>query len=276
MHLVTGATGNVGSEVVRALLASGERVRAVTRDGSADGLPDGVTAVAGNLTDPASLSDAFADVAGVFVLPGYPGVVDAAAAAGVDVVVQLSGTSVQTGDQDNPISAFMMASEDEVRASGVRWTILRPYDFMANTLRWADQLAEGDVVREPFTGVPVAMIDPVDIGAVAALALLSADHASQVYTLSGPELLVPADRVRILGEVLERRLILEPLSDAEARKVLGDQQPAEYVDAMFSFYVDHTIDVSQILPTVPELLGRPARTFRQWAQAHAGAFRAAG
>ena len=53
MHLVTGASGNVGAEVVRALVALGEPVRALTRDGAADGLPDGVDAVAGDLTDPA-------------------------------------------------------------------------------------------------------------------------------------------------------------------------------------------------------------------------------
>lgn len=274
VHLVTGARGNVGSEVVRALVALGEPVRALTRDGKTDGLPDGVEAVVGDLTDLSSLN--FADVAGIFVLPGYPGVAAAAAEAGVSTIVQLSGTSVQTGDRSNPISAFMMASEDEVRATSARWSILRPYDFMANTLRWAPQLADGDVVREPFADIAVAMIDPADIGAVAALALTSEDHAEQVYTLSGPELLLPADRVRILGEVLGRALVLEPLTDDEARTVLGEQQPAEYVDAMFSFYVDHTIDVSHVLSTVPDLLGRPGRTFGQWADAHTAAFTAPG
>jgi uncharacterized protein YbjT (DUF2867 family) len=272
MHLVTGASGNVGSEVVRALVALGQPVRAVTRDGKADGLPDGVDAVAGDLTDPSSLADAFADAASVFVLPGYPGVAAAAAEAGVATIVQLSGTSVETGDRSNPISAFMMASEDEVRGTAARWTILRPFDFMANTLRWVPQLAEGDVVREPFADVPVAMIDPYDIGAVAALAMTSPEHAGQVYTLSGPELIRPADRVRILGELLDRPLTLDPLPNDEARTVLSEQQPAEYVDAMFSFYVDGTIDVSHVLPTVPDLLGRPGRSFGQWAAAHADAF----
>ena len=272
MYLVTGATGNIGSEVVRALAAGGAPVRAVTRGGSSNGLPTGVDAVAADLSDPSTLSAAFADAAGVFVLPGYPGVATAAAEAGVPTIVQLSGTSVQTGDRANPISAFMMASEDEVRAAGARWTILRPYDFMANTLRWLPQLAEGDVVREPFTDVPVAMIDPYDIAAVAALALTSTGHAGETYTLSGPELILPAERVRILGEVLGRPLTLDPLSDDEARKVLGEQQPAEYVQAMFDFYVDGAIDVSHVLPTVNELLGRPGRTFREWAVAHRDAF----
>jgi uncharacterized protein YbjT (DUF2867 family) len=235
-------------------------------------VPDTAEVASGDLTDPSSLRAAFADVVGIFLLPGYPGVADAAAEAGVARIVQLSGTSVETKDRTNPISAFMMASEDEVQAGTASWTILRPYDLMSNTLRWVPQLTDGDVVREPFTTVPVAMIDPFDIAAVAVLALTSDDLVSQVLTLSGPELIRPADRVRILSEVLGRPLSLHPLSNDEARVVLAEQQPPEYVNAMFSFYVDHTIDVSHVLPTVQELLGRPGRTFRTWAEAHADAF----
>lgn len=274
MMVVTGASGNVGAEVVRALLDAGEEVRVVTRNGAPTGLPDGVEAVAGDLSDPSSLHDAFHGADGAFLLPGYPGVVDAAAMAGVVTVVQLSGTAVQTGDKANPITAFMLAAEDEASSDGMLWTILRPFDFMANTLRWAPQLAEGDIVREAFTDVPVAMIDPYDIAAVVALCLTTDGHAGHVYTLSGPELLVPADRVRILGEVLGRPLRLEPLSDDEARAQLSKEQPAEYVDAMMSFYVDHTIDVSHVNPTLEQLLGRPARTFSEWATDHAAAFAA--
>lgn len=275
MYLVTGAKGNIGSEVVRALVAAGEPVRALTRDGCPEGLPFGVEVQHGDLGNPSSLTAAFIGVKGIFVLPGYPGVAAAAVQSGITTVVQLSGTSVQTGNRANPISAFMMASEDEVQQTAARWTILRPYDFMANTLRWQSQLAGGDVVREPFADVPVAMIDPYDIAAVATEALTSDSHGGAVYTLSGPEPLLPADRVRILGEVLGRPLVLEPLTNDEARTVLSLQQPADYVDAMFEFYVNGGIDVSHVLPSVEELLGRPGRTFHEWAAAHQDAFRSA-
>lgn len=49
--------------------------------------------------------------------------------------------------------------------------------------------------------------------------------------------------------------------------------PAEYVDAFFNFYVDGALDESRVLPTVAEVTGRPPRSFRDWAQAHADAFR---
>jgi uncharacterized protein YbjT (DUF2867 family) len=193
-------------------------------------------------------------------------------AAGVERVVLLSGTSAADGDLTNAISRYMIRSERAVRESGVPATILRPSGFMSNTLQWLPQLRAGDVVRAPFAQVPVAMIDPFDIAAVAALALTTAGHAGQVYRLSGPRALLPADRVAVLAGVLGRALRFEAQPDDEARSEMSAAMPPEYVDAFFSFYADGTLDESPVLPTVHELTGRPPRTFEQWARAHADAF----
>jgi uncharacterized protein YbjT (DUF2867 family) len=276
MILVTGATGNAGGEVARALVEAGEEVRALTRGGVGEGLPVGVEGVVGDLDRPETMSDALSGARGVFLLPGYrdmPGVLAEARRAGVEHVVQLSGASAQDGDPSNAVSAYMMASEQAVRESGLPWTILRPHAFMSNALRWLPQLAEGDVVRAPFPDVPASALDPADIGAVAALALTSEGHEGQAYRLTGPEAILPADQVRVLGEVLGRDLRFEGLSNDEAREQMTATMPAEYVDAFFSFYVDGTLDESPVLPTVRELTGREPRTFEQWTTAHADAFR---
>jgi uncharacterized protein YbjT (DUF2867 family) len=276
MFLVTGATGNVGAEVVRALAGADEKVRALTRSDSSSAMPSGVQAVAGDLNRPDSLSAALAGVRGVFLLPGYEdmeGILAEVRSAEVERVVLLSGSSAATGDTSNAVSAYMIRSEDAVRASGVPFTILRPYGFMSNALRWLDQLKAGDVVREPFANVAVAMIDPYDLAAVAATALLSDGHEGRSYVLSGPEALLPADRVRILGAALGRDLRLEALSDDEARAQMTAQMPVEYVDAFFDFYVDGALDESQVQPTVADVLGREPRMVEQWAAAHADAFR---
>ena len=188
-------------------------------------------------------------------------------------MVLLSGSSAQSGDTSNAVTAYMMRSEVAVKESGVPWTILRSFAFMSNALRWLEQLREGDVVSEPFADVRVAVIDPHDIGAVAATALRSAEHEGRTYLLSGPEPLRPADRVRILGAALERELRFEAQSDADARAQMSAAMPAEYVDAFFDFYVDGTLDESQVQPTVADVLGREPRTFEQWAVAHVHAFR---
>ncbi|HEX4225822.1 MAG TPA: NAD(P)H-binding protein [Pseudonocardiaceae bacterium] len=270
---MTGATGNVGAEVVDALLAAGHQVRALVRGDRPAGLPAAAEAVRGDLTDPDNLTDAFAGADGLFLLPGYPGVAAAAKRAGLTRIVLLSGGGAVATNPDNAVSAFMITAEREVRDSGLSWTILRPYAFMSNALRWLDQLNAGDVVREPFATVPAAVTDPFDIAAVVVAALTTTEHAGATYAVSGPESLLPAERLRILGEILGRDLHLEGLSNEEARTTMTAQMPTQYVDAFFSFYVDGVIDESTPQPTVEQVLGRAPRTFLDWAKAHADAFR---
>jgi uncharacterized protein YbjT (DUF2867 family) len=277
MLLIGGATGTVGGEVVRNALEVGESVRALTRNPAAvaaDAAP-GVEYVAGDLNDPDSIAPLAAGVSGAFLLSGYadmPGLLAVFRAAGVPRVVLLSGSSADGGDPSNAISAYQMASEADVRASGLPWTILRPHAFHSNALRWLPQLRAGDVITAEFADVATSGIDPYDIGAVAVRALLSDAHEGQAYRLTGPEALRPADRVRILGEVLGRDLTFVAESDEDARARMEAEMPVEYVDAFFAFYVQGTLDESRVYPTVSDVLGRPPRTFEQWALDHASAF----
>jgi uncharacterized protein YbjT (DUF2867 family) len=276
MILVAGATGNVGSELVRVLAEAGESVRALSRQPNSATLPAGATAVGGDLNDPDSLADALHGTRGMFVLSGYrdmPGLLRRAGDAGVRRVVLLSGSSAGARDLDNAISRYMVASEEAVRASALAWTILRPVSFMSNTLQWADQVRSGDVVRAPFADVPVAAIDPYDIAAVAGEALISGGHDGRVYALTGPQSLRPADRVQVLGGVLGRELRFIGQTDAEARTEMSAAMPGEYVDAFFRFFADGMLDESTVLPTVAGVIGRTPGTFQQWAAAHAAAFR---
>jgi uncharacterized protein YbjT (DUF2867 family) len=276
MYLVTGATGNVGGALVRALAAAGEPVRAFVRDPARTSMPAGVDVVAGDLNRPESVAAALGGVRGAFLLAGYdrmPGTLAELRRAGVARVVLLSASSVLSSDADNAVTAYHRASEAAVRESGLAWTFLRPHTFMSNTLRWVEQLRTGDVVREAFGDVPVTTIDPADIAAVAAVALTGdGRHAGQAYRLTGPESLRPADRVRILGQALGRPLRFEPIPDDVARTEMSAAMPVKYVDAFFSFFADGTLDESPVLPTVREVLGRPPHTFAQWADDHAGAF----
>jgi uncharacterized protein YbjT (DUF2867 family) len=275
MILVTGASGNVGGELVSALARAGQPVRALTRSGAPDGLPAGAEAVAGDLNDPASLRPALDGADGVFLLPGYadmPAVLAQARRAGVSRVVQLSGMSAGSGDMSNAITAYMVTSEQAARESGLAWTILRPAMFMSNAFQWLPQLRAGDVVRGPFGGVRAAVTDPADIAAVAALALTTPGQEGRVHELSGPQALTAAERVAVLGRVLGRDLRFEAQSDEEARAEMSATTPPKYVDAFFDFYAGGSLDESRVLPAVRELTGRAPGTFEQWARAHAGAF----
>ena len=283
MFLVSGATGNVGGELVRALASAGHPVRALTRPGRAPDLPPGVAVATGDLNEPDSLAGALAGVSGVFLLAGYadmPGLLARVADAGVQQVVLLSSGAVAGGDVANAVVRYNVVSEAAVHDSGLAGTILRPSGFHSNALRWRPQLRAGNVIREAFADVPVASIDPLDIAAVAALALTQpagqalGQTAGQTvtYRLTGPAPVLPAVKAQILGKVLGRDLVLEPLSDADARAEMSASTPQRYVDAFFSFFADGTYDDARVDPTAERLLGRPPRTFEQWAQAHADDF----
>jgi uncharacterized protein YbjT (DUF2867 family) len=278
LTLVTGATGNVGSEVVRALREAGAPTRALVRSADAGraALPAGVETAVGDLDDPGSLAAALEGVRNVFLLPGYrdmPGVVAAARAAGVQRVVQLSGGSAGSGDRTNAVTAYMMRSEEAVRESGLEHTILRPAAFMSNAFRWLPQLSSGDVVRVQFPHVRTAVLDPADLGAVAARSLVTDDWLGQILVPTGPESLRPAEQVATLASVLDRDLSVVELDDDETRAQMeADHTPLEYINAFFDFYANGSLDESVVRPTVFEVTGRLPRTFAKWAEAHADAF----
>ena len=277
MILVTGATGNVGRELVRVLADDGEEVVAlIRRDEDRARLPAGVKGLVGDLNRPETLVGGLAGVRAAHLLAGYEGLGELLAAmrdAGVRRVTLQSSSSVPAGDMTNAVARYHILSEQAIRDSGLAWTFIQPNSFMTNALRWLPQLRAGDTVRLPFADVPIATIDPADIAEVAAAALTTDRHEGRSYRVSGPESLLPGEQVAILGRVLGRDLRLEAMSNEEARADMSASMPAEYVDAFLSFFVDGTIDESTVLPTVQEILGRPPRRFEDWAREHAEAFR---
>jgi uncharacterized protein YbjT (DUF2867 family) len=274
--LVTGATGNAGGAVVRALVNSGERVRGLVRDADRAPLPAGVEPAVGDLNDPGTVAPHLEGVTAAFLLSGYAGLDETLAnmrRAGAERVVLLSSSAAPTGALTNAVARYHILSERAVRESGLGWTFLQPNTFMSNTFQWTAQLRRGDVIRAPFPEVRVATVDPDDIGEVAAVAMTSDAGEGHAYRLSGPESLSPADRVGILADVLGRELRFEGQSNEEARTEMSAAMPAEYVDAFFEFFVDGRLDESAVLPTVQEVTGRAPHSFEAWARAHADAFR---
>ncbi|MFF9023855.1 NAD(P)H-binding protein [Streptomyces eurythermus] len=277
MILVTGATGNVGRNLVRELLDAGARVRALTRDPRRAGLPDGVDVVRGDLTDAESLASALRGVERAFLFPvhGRLGAfLDAATRAGLKQVVLLSSQSVV----DEHLSRERMgrlnaADEQAVIASGVPWTFLRPGPFMVNDLPWAWGVKAEGVVRAAYGDAATAPVDERDIAAVAARALLDDDHVGQAHELTGPQSLTQAERVRILGEVLGRELRFEELSPEAARERMARHLEAETVDSLLRMFARQSGTTVPVSTAVRDVTGRPAHTYAEWAAHHAGDFR---
>jgi uncharacterized protein YbjT (DUF2867 family) len=276
MFFVTGATGNAGGAVARALVSEGHPVRALVLEGHDSGLPHGVEGIVGDLNRPETFAHGLAAARGIFLLSGYQGIeqlLAEARRAKVERVVLLSSSAAPGGDLTNAVARYHILSERAVREAGLAWTFLQPNSLMSNTLRWRPQLRERDVIHDAFGDVAVAMIDPADLAAVAVKALATSDLEGQSLRLSGPDAIYPADRARILGEALGRDLRFEPWSNDQAREEMSASMPADYVEAFFSFFVDGTVDETTVLPTVREVVGREPRSFEQWVAANVESFR---
>jgi uncharacterized protein YbjT (DUF2867 family) len=263
--LVTGATTNIGRMVVDELLALGaDDVRALTVDPVRAALPERVEVARGFLGRPSTLSAAYAGVDVLYLAPYLPTVTEAcrlAAAAGIGRIVDLAG----------PKGAHWQAVEDAVEECGLPFTHLEPGEFMANSAIWSRQIRAGDEVRDVHGDAANAPITQEDIAAVAARALLDDSLAGRSLELTGPETLSRRRRVELIGEALGRELRYVELprdeAIAELTKDMGEHA-AWYVDGQ-AMLVDHP---QATTATVPEIAGRPATTFLEWARRNADLF----
>jgi uncharacterized protein YbjT (DUF2867 family) len=274
MILVTGASGNVGRNVVEQLVDAGEKVRAMSRNPERAGLPDGVEVVRGDLSRPETLLAALqgVDRAFLFPVPGHMrGFLDGAQGSGVGRVVLLSSAAVRYGPA-NAIGRMHADCEAAVVESGLPWTFLRPGAFMTNDLNWAPGIRAAGVVRGLGGDAATSPIDERDIAAVAVRALLDGGHARKAYLLTGPEALPPVERVRIVGDVLGRELRFEEQTPEEARQAMLTHFPPEIVDSMLAMFADAAGTVAEVSPTVREVTGH-AHRYADWAAHHAADFR---
>lgn len=278
--LVTGATGNVGRQVMSQLRGTGIAVRALTRNPASAELPDGVEVVRGDLSDPDTLHACLDGVDAVFLV--WPFFTADDAPAVLDVVtrharriVLLSSMGVRddVAAQADPISQFHADLERLIERSGLEWTFLRCHSFATNALWWAPQIRSDGVVREPYGAAARPVIHERDIAAVAARVLTSDGHRGSTYCLTGPQVLTQVEQVHAIGEAIGRALRFEEISpEAGRQKMLMQGWPPSVVDGLLNAYAAMVTEPAPVTTTVEEITGTPARTFREWAIDHANDF----
>ncbi|MFI2639781.1 SDR family oxidoreductase [Streptomyces sp. NPDC018610] len=279
MIVVTGATGNVGRPLTRALAEAGQQVTAVSRHPAA--VPDGVRHLAADLADPAGLKPALTGASALFLLLSgdlhaaghHPAdLIGEAAAAGVRRIVLLSSQGVVTRPF-GPTRIAMRELEDTLRASGPEWAILRPGGFASNALWWAASVRAQGLVAAPFGDVGVPIVDPADIAAVAAACLLEDRHAGGVYELTGPEVITPRRQAAAIADALGTPVRFHELTRAEARAAMSRVMPAELADDTLDILGAPNPAELRVSPDVERVLGRAPRPFSAWAARNAAAFR---
>lgn len=215
--LVTGATGTIGKEVVRALRAKNLEVRAAAR--TPEKLESlkalGAEVVALDFENQASVKAAFQGVDRVFLLtpfvqeplPLVQGALQAAKQAGVRFVLRMSAAGA---DPNSPSEMAREHGQGEnlVKESGIPWAIIQPNFFMDNFHNYSGQSIKGQgvVVGAAGTGRS-AYVSSADVGAVAAEILANPDkHASKSYEITGGEAVTEEQAVAAISEVLGREI----------------------------------------------------------------------
>ncbi|MFH9041917.1 SDR family oxidoreductase [Streptomyces sp. NPDC017966] len=277
MILVTGATGNIGSALVRQLHGAGASpVRGLTRDAARASFPDGVEAVEGDLARPASLKPALDGVRSLFLVPGMGTDADVLAAArqtGVEHVVLVSSITVRTHPH-LPAAAENLAVERLLQDSGMSWTILRPTQFASNALWWAESIREHRSIRVPYADTGLPAVHPADIAAVARAALTGPGHHGRTYALTGPERITPRQQARAIGAALGDEVSVEEISREEAHRQMAPFMGAQTAHAVLDLTGgDVNDELLTVHDTVPRVTGSPARPFAQWAAENVAAFR---
>jgi uncharacterized protein YbjT (DUF2867 family) len=281
MLLITGATGNIGRELVSELDATGAKLRVLIRDTArAAGLPERAERAIGDLDRPETLPPAFDGVDGLFLLT--PGIgldhtahaLAAAQAAGVRHIVHLSSFHVLV-DPMPAMARWHHDREEMIRAWGIPATFLRPGGFMTNALDWLPTIREAGFVLDPVGPGRYAPIDPADIAAVAALALTEDGHQGNEYALTGEETFTIAEQVRILAAAVGRDLKLRAVATPEeaVRFRFPNGAPAALADAIIEGLTLMRSDtVGFRTDTVRRLLGRAPKTFANWCTRNAHRF----
>ncbi|MEV6909370.1 NAD(P)H-binding protein [Amycolatopsis sp. NPDC051071] len=279
MIVVTGATGNVGLPLTRALAEAGEQVTAVSRHAAA--MPDGVRHVAADLAGPAGLEPALAGAKALFLLlsgelhaagANPADVIRQAAANGVRRVVLLSTLGVVTRPFGTTRIA-MRALEDTLRESGLDWAILRPGGFASNALWWAESVRSQRVVAAPFGDVGVPIIDPADIAEVAAACLVDDQHNGGVYELTGPEVITPRRQTAVIADALGSPVRFQELTREEAKAAMTQSMPGELADDTLDIIGAPLPAELRVSPDVQRVLGRAPRPFADWTARSIAAFR---
>lgn len=233
-YAVTGASGHLGALAVEALIArgvpAGDVVAVVRTPAKAQALADrGVVVREGDYSRPETLTPALEGVRRLLLVSGsevgkrvkqHIAVIDAARTAGIE---RLAYTSILRADSTaNPLAPEHKATEQELRASGVPFTLLRNGWYTENyTAQLGQYLATGEIVGATGTG-KVSAATRADYADAAAAVLVGEGHDGAVYELGGPAFTFD-ELAATITEVTGTTVVHRDLPPAELARSLQDK-----------------------------------------------------
>ena len=279
MILVTGATGNIGKQLVPLLLELGQPVRVLIRDERRVAhLDTCVERAVGDLDKPETLVPAVKDIERIFLVTYETrqdiNVLESAKRSGVRHIVKLS--TLEATDHKTLVGKWHYEREELIRASGLDCTFLRPGMFMSNSIEWwAETIkTQGSVFFPGGKKGKVAPVDPRDVAKVAALALTQPGHNGQAYELTGPELFTMGEMVEVISRVLGKPIQYRDIPPIAAKLfMLKTGMDKTLVNALMEMLTMLRRNEGAILTdTVQRLTGDQPGTFEAWCREHMEAF----
>jgi uncharacterized protein YbjT (DUF2867 family) len=285
--LITGATGTVGSETVKALAGTDFRVRAgvhsLIKGERFRSLPH-VELVHLDMHDPELLRVALTGVSRAFLITPFTQdqvtlgklFIDAAKAAGVHHIVRLSASGadaepvIQLGREHREVEVYL-------EKSGIPYTILRPAGFMQNFLLNAGTICNQNSIYMPVGHGKINYIDARDIAAVAAIVLTHPGHENKIYELTGPEAVSVTDVAHALTVATNRVIAYVDVPESAAAAAMQQHHvPAWMVNQLMELYGIYKAGYAeQVTDTVEKITGRQPRTIIDFAQDYSTHFQPA-
>lgn len=280
MILITGASGNVGREVLKQIVRTGVKVRAGFQSVSKAAMaPSGAEIVTLDYNQPRTMQSALNDVDVVFLVAppaeNLPAIerkaVDEIKRSGTRRIVKLSAM----GGREAIFPRQHADSEAYIQASGMAYTFLRPNGFMQNFVNYNAQTINA---QNAFYGCQgdgeVSHIDIRDLAAVAVKTLTEDGHDNKAYALTGPEALSNARVAVILSDDLGREVRYVDLPpDSFKQALIGAQIPEWSASALVDLQQFYRAGgASAITGEVERLLGRKPTSFEQFSRDHSQAF----
>ncbi len=268
--LVTGATGNVGGQVVQLLKEKDADFVAGTNSNTIDG----VESITVNFADVASLDKAMQGISTLFmVLPNHPNmvewgknVIDAAKRNGIKHIVRSGGS---LADTSSPLKIRQTIGETDqyLKDSGIDYTITAPSFFMQNFINFFAGDYKNGAIYQPAGDGEVSWTDVRDIAAVNVEILLNpGKYKNQTLIITGSEALSYAEAVRVMNEVLGKEAQYVSVPDEAAIKAMTDLQfPQFVIDVMMD--LNHCIVAGyaeEVTDTVEKVTGKKPISFRQF------------
>jgi uncharacterized protein YbjT (DUF2867 family) len=287
--LVTGASGNIGSEVAKQLLRDAPEVSIKAAVHSSQNVKkvkydDRVKVIQIDYNQPETIREALSGVDKLFLLtPDVPNAADLASnvvmeakKAGIKHIVK---QSVMGADLEADVGTMRLHRQVEkfIEQSGIPFTFLRPNEFMQNFVNFHSPSIKGNnAFYIPLEDAKVSLVDVRDIAAVAVKSLTDDDkHKNKTYLITGPEALSYHQVAEILSNTTGRKINYVNISDEEARAAMKEIGMSDWLINTVSELSDYFRKgkASEISPAVDEVTGKKPISFSQFANDYVDGFK---